>query len=99
MESLVEDNRREALDLSLERDIAWSLAGSLPSEMNGEELPLLGSWTGFNKMVTDKAITACVYEYLPVSPEPPEYPYAKVSGFFAGPDKNSRNSICIRTLR
>ncbi len=77
VESHVDDNCREALDLCLERDIEWSLAGLLPSEILGKELPLLGSWTAFNKMVSSKEISACVQEYIPVSPAPPEYPICK----------------------
>ncbi|MAG85789.1 MAG: hypothetical protein CMB97_00010 [Flavobacteriaceae bacterium] len=73
--SHVDQKSREILDSCLDRDIAWSMAGAIKSD--DEELPLLGSWTPFNKMTTDHVTTACIQEFLPVTPHPPEYPVCK----------------------
>ena len=70
-----DEKSRKHLDLCLKRDIAWSMAGALKSD--NEELPLLGSWTPFNREVTDHLTTACIQEFLPVTPHPPEYPICK----------------------
>ena len=62
----------------VKRDFAWSLAGSLPQDfVENEVLPLLGSWTSFNKKVTEFDTARCVQEYLPVYPHPPAYPICK----------------------
>ena len=61
------------LEASLMKDIAWSLCGAIVDE----ELPLIGSWTAFNKMVSSHDSNQIVQEYLPVSPHPPEYPVCK----------------------
>ena len=61
------------LEESLMKDIAWSLCGAIVDE----ELPLIGSWTAFNKMVSSHDSNQIVQEYLPVSPHPPEYPVCK----------------------
>ena len=55
------------------RDIAWSLCGVLDEE----ELPLLGSWTPFNRLVTSHLSEAIVQDFRPVTPHPPEYPVCK----------------------
>lgn len=70
-----DEKSRKHLDLCLKRDIAWSMVGALKS--NDEELPLLGSWTPFNREVTDHLTTACIEEFLPVTPHPSEYPICK----------------------
>lgn len=71
----VDIKARDAVLQSLKENIAWSAAGSLTS--NNEELPLLGSWTPFKKATTNHVTNACVQEYLPVTPHPPEYPVCK----------------------
>ena len=65
------------LNICLLKDIAWSIAGSLPSSFDGEHLQLLGSWTPFNKYVTTSFPNKCIQEYLPVSPYAPEYSICK----------------------
>jgi len=44
-EAVIENDE---LDKCFKKDIAWSIAGSLPSEFCEQKLPLLGSWTPFN---------------------------------------------------
>ena len=63
----------EKIDASFKRDIAWSVSGLL----DGDEYPLLGSWTPFNKKVSNFDTTPCVQEYLSVTPLPPDYPVCK----------------------
>ena len=72
-----DEDLRDELDLCFKKDIAWAAAGSLPPEFRGEELPLLGSWTPFNKKVSTSSAEKCIQEYLPVTSEPPEYPVCK----------------------
>ena len=63
----------DELEAALKRDIAWSLCGTLKDD----DLPILGSWTVFNKCVSKETYEAVVQEYLPVSPFPPDYPVCK----------------------
>eukprot|EP00112_Aurelia_sp_Birch-Aquarium-sp1_P023401 Seg6964.2 transcript_id=Seg6964.2/GoldUCD/mRNA.D3Y31 product="hypothetical protein" protein_id=Seg6964.2/GoldUCD/D3Y31 len=72
-----DENLRDELDTCFKKDIAWSAAGSLPQDFQGEELPLLGSWTPFNKKISTVSAEKCIQEYLPVTAEPPEYPVCK----------------------
>ena len=60
-----EDQDTSLLDLCLKKDIAWSVAGSLQSN---EDNPL---------MTSSAELTKCIQQYLPVIPEPPEYPVCK----------------------
>ena len=72
-----DENLRDELEISFKKDIAWSAAGSLPQYFQEEELPLLGSWTPFNKKISTVSTEKCIQEYLPVTAEPPEYPVCK----------------------
>ena len=72
-----DDSVLDELDLCFKKDVVWSAAGSLPQEFNGEELPLLGSWTAFNKAISPFTTEPCTQEYLPVTAAPPEYPVCK----------------------
>ena len=63
----------DILDLSLKKNIAWSLCGAIIQD----DLPLLVSWTAFNKNVSSYETNQMIQEYLPVSPHPPEYPICK----------------------
>ena len=65
------------LDERFKKDFAWSLAGSLPLKIKDEELPLLGSWTAFQRAVTASETQECILEYLPMTPETPDYPVCK----------------------
>ena len=53
-------NLKNELDKCLMKDIAWSIAGSLPNDFKGENLQLLGSWTPFNKIVTTLLPDKCI---------------------------------------
>ena len=60
-------------ELALIRNIAWSLCSAL----NDDNLPLLGSWTFFNQLVSNMKYGAVVKEYLPVNPHSPDCPICK----------------------
>ena len=72
-----DSNNDSEIDICFKKDIAWSVAGSLPQNFREEQLPLLGSWTPFNKLVTDSNNKKCVQEYLPVKAQRPQYPVCK----------------------
>ena len=46
------DEATDLLEESLRKDLAWSIANGLTSTDN-EELPLLGSWTAFQRKVSE----------------------------------------------
>ena len=70
-ESTLQNNR---FDLNL----LWSIAGGIPIDIiPGEELPLIGSWTPFNKKTSDVKLPKSVLQYLPVVPTPPDYDVLK----------------------
>ena len=60
---------------SVNQDIAWAIANGVPSEE--ESLPLLGSWTAFNRETTSVDQNASIVKYMPVIPEPPLYAVCK----------------------
>ena len=62
----------DLIELALKRDIAWFLCGDL----NGDDLPLLGSSTFFNKLVSNMKYVV-VQEYLPLNTHPTDYPMCK----------------------
>ncbi len=68
---------RQELDLCLQKDIAWSAACSLPDKLFEDAVASLGSWTAFEKQVSQYQPLICVQEYLPVTPAPPDYPMLK----------------------
>ena len=71
MQSTLLNNR---FDLNL----LWSIAGGIPIDIIlGEELPLIGSWTPFNKKTSDVKLPKSVLQYLPVVPTPPDYDVLK----------------------
>ena len=53
----------------------WALLDGLPGQ--GEENNLIGSWTVLNRAVTELNTRKSLLEYMPVFPEPPEYPVCK----------------------
>lgn len=63
------------LELSLKKDIAWSIVEGL--EIQGATEQPIGSWTCFNKETTKTKALKSIVEYLPMVPEPPEYPVCK----------------------
>ena len=52
----------DEIELALRREVAWSLC----SVLKDIDLPLYGSWTFFNKLVSIVKYEAVVQEYLPV---------------------------------
>eukprot|EP00795_Rhopilema_esculentum_P014831 gene14831-5948_t len=70
-----DDDEFDLLELCLKRDVMWALLDGLPGQ--GEETDLIGSWTVFNRAVTELYTRKSLLEYMPVIPEPPEYPVCK----------------------
>ena len=66
-----DENSRSEIDFCLNKDIIWSLAGSISGSIAGSELPKLGSWTSFNRLISNTKSLPCIQEYLPVTPHPP----------------------------
>ena len=48
-----DENSRSEINFCLKKDIIWSLAGSISGSIAGSELPKLGSWTSFNRLVSN----------------------------------------------
>ena len=69
------------IDSCFKKDFVWSLSENV---IEIENLPLIGSWTSFNKMVTEFKTEKCIQEYMPVCPHPPEYPVCKQCLHFLG---------------
>ena len=59
----------------VKRDVVWAILDSLPGKSANSDI--IGSWTAFNKVVSNVAVKKSLLEYLPVIPEPPEYPVCK----------------------
>ena len=65
---------RDELDCCLKKDIKWAIAIAFQSDNNGA----LGSWTDFNRQVNRQhSHKKNILEYLPVIPQPQEYPVCK----------------------
>ncbi len=71
----VED--RDLLEKCFKKDVIWALAGGIPSCKDVGPLPLLGSWTAFQKCVTESNQQKSVIEYMPVITESPNFSVCK----------------------
>ena len=65
------------LDDSLKKDIAWSSAEGNDEYMESQLETSLRSWTCFKKDTSNLMFDKSIVEYLPMVPEPPEYPICK----------------------
>ena len=79
-------DKRDVLDGSLKKDIAWSLAEGIDECTEIQPEAFLGSWTYFKKDASNlmfeyllKYLLKSIVEYLPMVSEPPEYRMQKVS--------------------
>lgn len=70
-----EDQKPEVLEWCLKKDVVWAILDALPGKSQDAEY--IGSWTAFNKAVTGVDVKKSLLEYLPVIPQPPEYPVCK----------------------
>ena len=70
-------DKRDLLDDSLKKDIAWSLAEGIDEYTESQPETFLGSWTCFKKDTSNLMFDKSIVEYLPMVPEPPEYPVCK----------------------
>ena len=65
------------LDDSLKKDIALSSAEGNDEYMESQLETSLRSWTCFKKDTSNLMFDKSIVEYLPMVPEPPEYPICK----------------------
>ena len=65
----------DLLSECLKKDIAWSIANGVPSEPG--ILPLLGSWTAFNRKISEHKQEKSLIEFRPVISQPPKHDVCK----------------------
>ena len=68
-----DDTSRNILDESFAKDIIWALANGIPENLDEDPLPLLGSWTLFQKGVYNADVPKSLIRYLPANETTPEY--------------------------
>ena len=73
----IDNNPSDLLNHCLEVDLIWSICGSFQSIFENEEFVKIGSWTGYQKLISQYKTLPCIQEYLPVVSSPPEYPVCK----------------------
>ena len=64
--------KRDLVDDSLKKDIAWSLAEGIDEYTESQSETFLGSWTCFKKDTSNLMFDKCIAEYLRMVPEPSE---------------------------
>ena len=57
---------------SLKKDLVWSTSDSFRRKNNNDVFQDLGSWTNYQKLVTDYPTRQCVQDYLTIVPSQPE---------------------------
>ena len=62
----------------LKKDIAWPLAEVIDEYTESQPETFLRSWTCFKKDTSNLIYDKSIVEYLPMVPEPPEYPKCKM---------------------
>eukprot|EP00794_Sanderia_malayensis_P009432 gene9432-biopygen7559 len=78
LENFTDKDDHGILDKSFDKDLVWGIAGGLPQPDTGnEEHPQIGSWTAFQKQVSDVEIIKSVINYMPTIDAPPEYNVCK----------------------
>ena len=63
------------LQESIEKDIAWAIAGGLPDKE--KRMPLLGSRPSFQEQSSIENMQKSKINYFPTIPKSPEYPPCK----------------------
>eukprot|EP00795_Rhopilema_esculentum_P009663 gene9663-17422_t len=71
----VDNTDDDLLTYCLKRNVVWAMLDGLPGRTEDDNT--IGSWTAFNKIMTDVEVQKSLVEYLPVIPQPPEYPVCK----------------------
>ena len=68
----VDDNSSGMIDKCFSLDKLWSVvSGVMHSKSNvNEKLPLIGSWTHFNKQISGVQFQETIIQYMPVIPQP-----------------------------
>ena len=67
------------LQKRIDKDTTWTLAGGLTNKE--KKIPLLGSWTSFQKETSIEYMKKSKINYLPTIPKSLEYPVCKISTF------------------
>ena len=80
--SYQDDENDELLEECFRRNVARSLANGLPTTEDAQSLPLLGSWTAFNREVPCQRQQKSLIEYMPVINQPPDFAVCKNSAAF-----------------
>ena len=68
----IDNDSTDLLFECLKKDIAWSIANGEPGI-----LPLLGSWTAFNRKVSEHKQKKSLIEFMPVISQPPKHDVCK----------------------
>ena len=69
--NFIDDTSIELITIRFETDILWSIVGGIPEKIcDPLDVPLLGSWTRFNKKVSSKEFKSAVIQYMPTIPQP-----------------------------
>ena len=64
--NFIDDTSIELITKWFETDILWSIVGGIPEKIcDPLDVPLLGSWTHFNKKVSSKEFKSAVTQYMP----------------------------------
>ena len=74
--SYIDDDKENLLLERWKKDIVWSIANGIP-ETNEKILPVLGSWTSFNRNVSTHDQAKSLIKYMPVINQPPKYDVCK----------------------
>ena len=65
----VDDESKDLLESRFLKDLVWSIIGGIPATENEkDELPLVGSWTHFNKQLSNVEVRKALFKYMPVIP-------------------------------
>ena len=64
---------KELIEKNILYDLAWNIAGAIPSNIEQLDLLLIGSWPSFKKLTWSVDIEKCCQDYFLVIPSPPEY--------------------------
>ena len=69
--NFVDDTSDDMVSKRFNIDIIWSITADIPEEIcNPFNIPLLGSWTHFNKKIYTREFKSAVIQYMPTVPQP-----------------------------
>ena len=69
--NFVDDDSSNLIIGRFKIDLLWSITGGSSDNVNESEgIPLLGSWTHLNKIISEKEFQKAVIQYMPTVPQP-----------------------------